>query len=238
MLIDAGLSWKETKLRLFDVGISPASIKAVCVTHEHHDHVSGLGVLYRRMSVSLYANAATIDRIETREKLNGLPWNVFSNGSLFPVGGFRVEPFSVPHDASDPVGFIISRGAARIGVVTDMGTPTELVRDKLRQCDVMVVECNHDGDLLRDSARPWSLKQRIQGRRGHLSNDQAVEVITQVAGEGTGAIYLAHLSADCNNPETALRCVKKALGDRGFDGIKVNLAYPDRVSEVFCIRIK
>ncbi len=233
ILIDAGLSYRETELRLAAVGVEPGMVKAVCVTHEHHDHVSSLGVLYRRLNVPLYANAGTIDAIELKEKLRGLPWNVFTNGSRFKIAGLSVEPFSVPHDAYDPVGFLVDSGGARAGIVTDMGTATELIRNRLKSCDVIVVECNHDGDLLRDSSRPWSLKQRIQGRQGHLSNDQAVDFLRQTAGPQTRAVYLAHLSSDCNNPDVALRCVREALVDAGFGSIRVSLTYPDKVSEVF-----
>ncbi len=233
ILIDAGLSYKETELRLKAAGIVPGMVQAVCVTHEHDDHVSSLGVIYRRLGVPLYANAGTINAIESREKFQGLPWNVFTNGASFEIGGLRIEPFSVPHDAYDPVGFVVESGGARAGVVTDMGTATELIRDRLKSCDVIVVECNHDKDLLRDSSRPWFLKQRIQGRQGHLSNDQTVEFLCQTAGPHTRAVYLAHLSSDCNRPEAALGYVKQALVDAGFSSIKVNLTYPDRVSEVF-----
>ncbi len=228
ILIDAGLSGRETARRLAEIGVAPESLSAVCVSHEHDDHRSALGVLQRRYGLDLYANAATIQPIESDVRCRDLRWRVFANGAPFQVGGLEVEPFSVPHDSYDPVGFILRAGACRVAVVTDMGTPTELIRARLRGCRAVILESNHDEELLREAARPWSLKQRIAGRQGHLSNRQAADLLVEVAAHGLEAVWLAHLSADCNRPELAVATVAETLGQAGYGHVRVELTYPDR----------
>jgi phosphoribosyl 1,2-cyclic phosphodiesterase len=233
VLVDAGLSGRETARRLAVLGLSLEQISAVCVTHEHDDHRASLPVLHRRSGVALYANSGTVQAIQAglRDQ-TAIQWNVFATGSPFDVGDLRFEPFSVPHDSYDPVGFVVGYGASRIGIVTDIGTPTALVRQRLRDCDVLVLESNHDEQLLKDADRPWSLKQRIMGRQGHLSNAQAAELISEVAGPRLKVVYLAHLSSDCNRPHLAERCMGAMLEKHGFSHVAVKLTFPDRISEV------
>ena len=232
ILLDAGVSVRETERRLIAIDLGLDSLSAVCVSHEHDDHNGSLGALYRRTGVQLFANAGTIQAMERSDKLKGLAWNVFTNGEPFGIGDLMVEPFSVPHDSYDPVGFVVTDGTARVGVVTDMGMPTALVRERLGSCQVIVVESNHDERLLQDSKRPWSLKQRIAGRQGHLSNAQCAELLEAIAGPQLKAVFLAHLSADCNRPELAATCGARALEKAGLPGVAVKLTYPDRVSDV------
>ncbi len=235
ILIDAGLSRKETGVRLEGIGVELASIDAVCVTHEHSDHKSGLAVLQRRSSVALYGNAGTVDAIEQSDKTKGLDWNVFTTGQPFKIGDLDIEPFSVPHDSYDPVGFAVSCEGVRVGVVTDMGIVTELIRERLKNCDVLVLESNHDEQMLKQSQRPWSLKQRILGRQGHLSNSQAAELVVDVAGPRLKALFLAHLSSDCNTPDLALETVKSALSDSGKADIPVKVTWRSRACEPLVI---
>jgi len=226
--VDAGLSARETAARLGLIGVEMGDLDAVCLTHEHDDHTSALSALTRRGQIPLYANAGTIEAVERKWKGPGLHWRVFVTGSPFTIGDLTVEPFSVPHDSYDPVGFVVQCGPARAGLVTDMGMPTELIRMRLRGCRVVVVESNHDPDLLRDSRRPWSLKQRIAGRQGHMSNEQAASLIADIAGPELRCVMLAHLSAECNEPSRALAAATKALADRGYAAVEVKLTYPDR----------
>jgi len=232
VLIDAGLSVRETGRRLAFLGVDLQSICAVCVTHEHEDHSAALGRLHRQYNVALYANAGTIEAVERDDTMRNLPWQVFTTGAPFKIGDLSFEPFSVPHDSYDPVGFVISSGAARLAIVTDMGMSTELIRLRLRQCGAVVVECNHDEELLKNAQRPWSLKQRIAGRQGHLSNRQAGELIADIAGQHLQAVFLAHLSVECNRPDLAVRTVQEALARKGCQHVAVKLTYPDRVSDL------
>ncbi len=232
ILIDAGISCKVTTERLLAAGIDPLRIAAVCVTHEHEDHKGSLAVLHRRMGLQLFANTGTIEALERSPKTAGLPWQIFSTGHPFEVGTLCIEPFRVPHDSYDPVGFIISEGKKRVGVVTDLGMPTELVRQRLKNCGIIVLEANHDEDMLRDSTRPWSLKQRIAGRQGHLSNLKAGELLCDVACAELHTVFLAHLSRDCNRPQLATYTVGEALRRRGLSHIRLCMTYPDQASEM------
>ncbi len=234
ILIDAGLSGRATGLRLAECGTTVDFIHAICVTHEHSDHTSGLAVLHRGGKVKLYANYATMEGVQARVGLEKkLQWNVFSTGANFKIGDLSIDPFSVPHDAYDPVGFIIQSGETRVGVVTDMGMVTGLIRERLRVCNVLVVESNHDEQMLKDADRPWHLKQRISGRQGHLSNQHAAQLLTEIAGPHLKAVFLAHLSSECNAPELALRTVADALKNAGHSQVRVMVAPPDRVSELW-----
>jgi phosphoribosyl 1,2-cyclic phosphodiesterase len=233
ILVDAGLSARETGRRLAAIGVAAESIAAVCFTHEHSDHTAGLAVLQRRGGLELYANSGTIEGIEQRNGRGELRWNVFTTGESFLIGDLVLEPFSVPHDAYDPVGFVIRAGAARAGIVTDMGAVTGLIRERLRPCHAIVVESNHDEGLLRDAERPWHLKQRIFGRQGHLSNDHAAELVGEIASAHLDVVFLAHLSAECNRPDLALKVALAALRKRGITSVTVKVAPADAVSEMW-----
>lgn len=231
ILIDAGLSGKETSRRCEALGIALPEVKGICLTHEHDDHRVALRVLQQKYGMHVYANRGTIDAIERSNPNREITWQVFSTGMSFQIGDLRIDPFSVPHDSYDPVGFVVSDGVSRVGVVTDMGMPTGLVRERLKVCHSLVLESNHDEDMLRNSARPWSLKQRILGRQGHLSNAQAGELLAEIAGPHLRCVFLAHLSVDCNRPEVALGTVRRALERAGQTHVELKLTYADRPSE-------
>lgn len=233
ILVDAGFSGRETARRLGLIGVGVEAISAICVTHEHSDHTAGLAVLHRGGKVALFANSGTIQGVKARGGGERLAWNVFSTGSPFEIGDLRVEPFSVPHDAYDPVGFIVGCEGRRVGVVTDMGMVTGLIRERLRTCNAIVIEANHDELLLKNADRPWHLKQRIFSRQGHLSNEHAGDVLAEVAGPHLEAVFLAHLSDQCNRPELAVSAVKDALKKKGISHVAVHLTAKDMVSEIW-----
>ena len=236
ILIDAGLSARQTVTRLEAAGGAIDQIQAVCVSHEHQDHTAGLRVLHNRHGIPLYANAGTVDALSNEPRLAALPWKLFSTGYAFTIGDLSIEPFSVPHDALDPVGFIVAHQDMRVGVVTDMGMVTSLIRERLRHCQVLVVESNHDEVLLQNAARPWSLKQRIRGRQGHLSNQGTASLLREIANPQLRHVFLAHLSEDCNRQDLALESARVALAESGYPAVDVQLGYPDRISGPCCIR--
>ena len=233
ILIDAGLSAKQIALRLEQIGVCPESINGICVSHEHGDHVNGIRVFQKRHGTPVYTNAGTLNGMQRQPKGNEIKANVFQTGSSFRIGDFNIEPFSVPHDAYEPVGFRLQSGKYLVGVVTDLGMVTSLVREKLRGCHAVVVESNHDEDLLREAPRPWSLKQRIRSRQGHLSNIDAAQLITECATDHLEQVFLAHLSSDCNTPDTALRTVASQLRLDGLGHIQLEISRADSISNIW-----
>ncbi|HMP77075.1 MAG TPA: MBL fold metallo-hydrolase [Kiritimatiellia bacterium] len=233
LLIDAGLSARAVERRLGEIGRSLAMIRGVCVSHEHGDHTQGLRVLHQRAGIPLYANGGTIEALRRNPEFAELRWQVFTTGAPFTVGDLVVEPFSVPHDAYEPVGFVIAHGDARVGVVTDMGLCTTLIRERLRHCQAVVVESNHDEQMLQDAQRPWHLKQRIRGRQGHLSNAGAASLLVDIAGPQLRQVFLAHLSEDCNSPDLARKTAHDMLLKAGHTHINVSVTHPDRPTEVW-----
>lgn len=211
VLIDIGLSAKEIVARLQAAGIDPATIQAILFTHDHVDHYRGAEVFSKKFSVRLLANEGTASGIDRAFPKAKLDWNIFETASSFDIGGLHIEAFSVPHDASDPVGFVITQGGAKLGIVTDLGQPTPLIVNKLSSCDAIVLESNHDYDMLMASNRPWPLKTRIAGRSGHLSNVQATELLQQVLSDRLRLLLLAHLSEECNTHHLAQCLMRETL---------------------------
>lgn len=211
LLIDAGFSGRQIRERLAGIGRSPETLTGILVTHEHGDHIRGLGVLASRLDVPVYVNRFTREAAEASLECR-LPASVFQTGASFEIGDVTVETFSVPHDASDPVGFLFRTAGGNVGFLTDLGHATKLVLERVRPANALVLEANHDLRLLQeDVRRPWSTKQRILSRHGHLSNAAAAEVAAEIAHEGLRRIYLGHLSRDCNRPELAMDAVRGRL---------------------------
>ncbi len=233
LLIDAGLSAKQIALRLDQLGVIPESINGICVSHEHGDHVAGLRVLQKRHGIPIYTNAGTLRGIMRQPKSDEISARIFQTGAPFTIGDIAIDPFSVPHDAYEPVGFRMHTARSCVGMVTDLGMATSLVREKLKGCQAIIVESNHDEDLLREAPRPWPLKQRIRSRQGHLSNMDAARLISDSASEGLEQVFLAHLSSDCNTPETALRTVESQLRLDGLGHIRLEVSMPDRPTSLW-----
>lgn len=231
ILVDAGLSAKQIRLRLERIGVDVDDIDAICVTHEHSDHIGGLRVLMKKARAKLFANSGTARAVALLRQHEHLDWNIFSTGSAFSIGDLDIMPFSLSHDAYEPVGYTVASGAAKIGIATDMGMVTTLARARLRGCNALVLEANHDEQLLAASRRPWSLKQRIMGRQGHLSNSDAGQALIDCADGQLGRIYLAHLSQECNRPALARQIVGDMLARADLGHIHISETYPDRESE-------
>jgi len=224
ILIDAGLSAKQLGLRLSAVGVGPEALSGILLTHEHGDHTRGLDVFCHRYELPVFCTPPT--RAVLADTL-GRPkrWQLIPNGSGFEIGAISVVAFSVPHDAVDPVGFVLKDADSSIGFVSDTGHVTGIMRDHLRGVNTLFIEANYDEDMLeKDEKRPWSTKQRISARHGHLSNDQMAAFLHDVATSSLHRVVLGHLSEDCNDPELACTVARQALGEAGFSGVHVGCA--------------
>ena len=227
LLIDAGLSARQIRQRLLGIGRTPENLSGILITHEHTDHTQGLGVLAARLQIPVYCNRLTKEAIETQFQAR-LDYRLFNTGSGFELGDVAVDTFSVPHDACDPVGFLLRTAAGNIGFLTDLGHATRLVIERVRPSHVLVLEANHDLKMLQDDTRrPWATKQRILSRHGHLSNDAAAQLAEQVVSADLAHLYLGHLSSDCNRPELAHRTVSASLQKLGATHVRVEATSPD-----------
>ena len=220
LLIDAGLSCKGICKRLALRGLSPESIDAILVTHEHADHVSGLFVMAKKYSLPVYMTEATHRAWKRQYKdsngdcVRAEKVEHFQSGHRFHIGDIEVTPFTIPHDAADPVGFTFKTEGVKLGYVTDLGYMPPNVKAHLRECDGMLVESNHDIEMLRVGPYPWSVKQRVMSRVGHLSNDALAEFLSSDYDGGAAFLILAHLSEANNHPEIARTAAENALADR------------------------
>jgi phosphoribosyl 1,2-cyclic phosphodiesterase len=215
ILIDAGFSCREIEARCRRVGIAPETLEAVVVTHEHNDHSLGADRLARRFGLSIYATEGTLKALtwsrEARPRLHAI-----AAGWPYEIAGFEVESFSVPHDASDPVGLVIAdRAGARLGLATDLGCWNRLAAARLQGVDLLVLEANHDVEMLRRGPYPWVLKQRVASRHGHLSNAQAAEALPELVSDRLRAVVLYHLSRTNNEPALAVDAIGEALERAG-----------------------
>jgi phosphoribosyl 1,2-cyclic phosphodiesterase len=224
LLIDAGLSGRQIRQRLLSIGRAPESLNGILLTHEHSDHVQGLTGLAAKLRIPLYCNRLTKEAIAVQGPIP-LEFRLFATGSRFEIGDIEIDTFSVPHDAYDPVGFLLRTPAGNIGFLTDLGYATKLAIERVRAAHVLLLETNHDPKLLQDDPhRPWSLKQRILSRHGHLSNEAAAQLAEQIVSAELRHIYLAHLSNDCNRPELAQRAVGQAMQRVGATHVRLETA--------------
>lgn len=223
LLLDAGLSGKRTYAGLAAAGINPACITAILITHEHNDHIAGAGILSRRLRVPLYMTAGTL--LGARAKLGNIPEDkmyLVSPGTAFSLNGLEIWALPVCHDALEPVNYIFDTGKCRAAVLTDTGCVTEAMVNTLAACNAMVLESNHDSEMLQRGPYPRALKQRVASENGHLSNYQAARVLARLAANGKiTQAHLGHLSAVNNSPETAIAAVAQFLADKGLDSEQV-----------------
>jgi phosphoribosyl 1,2-cyclic phosphodiesterase len=220
ILVDAGISCRETFRRMKAVGEDPTSLDAILITHEHSDHINGLPVLARKLRIPVYMTAPTRSAWhrqlrDQRIELKGEPKEeTFQAGRTLHIGDIAVQSFTIPHDAVDPVGFTFVAEGVKVGLVTDLGYMPASVRQHVRGCDVLMLESNHDLEMLRGGPYPWSVKQRVMSRVGHLSNAALADFFSSDYDGGAAYVVLAHISEQNNHPEVARAAAEHALGTR------------------------
>ncbi|MFH1215672.1 MAG: MBL fold metallo-hydrolase [Pseudomonadota bacterium] len=231
LLIDSGFSGVEIERRLASIGVEIASLSAILLTHEHNDHIKGAAVLARKYGLPLYANAGTVT---AAAKILGVVHGIqeFTTGACFFLHGISIHPFAVSHDTADPVGFVIQSGRCSLGYCTDTGMVSRLIRHRLSCCNGLIIECNHDPEMLKNGPYPMSLKQRVRSSQGHLANEEAAGFVADLLHGGLQHVVLAHISETNNDPFLALETVVSAVNSAGEASPIISLAWQDRAGEV------
>ena len=242
VLVDAGISGKRIESGLNALDLTGRDLDAILVTHEHSDHIQGLGVLARRYHVPLYMTGGTSDALQRNGALGNIPEGLICEiceDVPFEIGDLTVLPFSIPHDAAQPVGYRIGNGSRAVGIATDLGKYTEYIIDHLQDLDAVLLESNHDVNMLQVGRYPYLLKQRILGDRGHLSNDDAGRLLCALLHDNIQAVLLGHLSKENNYEKLAYEtvCQEVTMGDNPYKASDFNItvASRERMSEVICI---
>jgi len=229
VLIDAGISAKAIKGRLAEINVDIEDIDAILITHEHQDHIQGLKVLAYKMGIPIFANSETAKGIV--EYFHDCPkFKIFSTGETFEFGDMEIHPFSIQHDTLDPVAFTVRINQLKLGFCTDLGFATSLVQNQLQKCDYLYLEANHQPSMVHASARPMHYKQRVLSRTGHLSNESCGQLLNHVAHPNLKHVHLAHLSSECNSPETALTVIQGILNENGKQ-LELSIAPQERIAK-------
>ena len=236
ILIDAGLSCLQIKKRLKAIRESLADIQAIIITHEHSDHMRGIGVICRQYDIPVYLTPTTRDQAKRYFLFNETLRSF--DGNAFHVGDLQIEAFPVPHDAADPVGFIISDGEVRVVVATDIGAPDPQLVERFGGAHFVVLEANHDPDMLENGPYPRYLKRRIAGPEGHLANEDTANVIIGSYTPHLQGVMLAHLSRFNNTPDVALKTVSETLGSNGLGDIPIYMSHPHQPSQFIEVTAK
>ena len=229
ILIDAGISGKAVKAKLAEIGVDLADIDAILISHDHTDHIQGLNTLAFKYGIPVFANTETAKGIVNH--FGDCPnFKIFSTGEMFEFGGMQIHPFSIQHDTMDPVAFTIRVDGLKLGFCTDLGFVTTLVQKQLQECDYLYIEANHQPSMVHASSRPMVYKQRVLSRTGHLSNEACGQLLSHVAHSGLKHVHLAHLSSECNTPETALSVINEILSQQKIQ-LEINIAWQDKISK-------
>ena len=231
ILVDAGGTAKQLACRLASLDVSLAEVNAVLITHEHIDHIAALDVLSRQCGMKIYANRATAQAIMRRfPKIAPERFCYFETGESFYIGELDIMPFAISHDAAEPVGYTVYRGLKKITIATDIGYMTRSVLEQCRDSHLLVLEANHDEQMLRSGPYPPSLQRRILGNKGHLSNKSCGETVSALAGGEIRRLILGHLSQENNTPQLALDTVRAALSEKGvpLNDLPIDVAMQDR----------
>lgn len=233
ILIDAGLSAKQLRERLARIGVELATIDAIVITHEHIDHMRAVEMLGCKAGIPIFANSDTAKALY--ECIGSSPkFKIFCTGESFEYGDFLFNPFTIQHDAVDPVGLTIQTAEAKVGVCTDLGFVTSVVRAELRGCHLLYLEANHQPNMVHACNRPVSYKQRVLSRQGHLSNEECAELLAHLWHPELKHVFLAHLSSECNSPDLALKIVSDRLAQEGRS-VPITIAFQDQVSELITL---
>lgn len=240
LLVDAGVSAKRIEYGLSDIDIIPDTIQGILITHEHSDHISGLGILARKYHIPIYATYETVRALQQIKSLGDVPhelYNYVKPNETFFINDICVEPFSTSHDASNPVCYTMQSEGHKIGVATDLGKYDDYIVAKLEGSEILLIEANHDVNMLMVGKYPYYLKQRILGDRGHLSNDTSADLISKLLHPGLQYIALAHLSKENNYEELAYETVCCELMNRGsdFQAKRLSVAHRDQPSQMVLI---
>ncbi len=211
IMVDAGVSGKKMESGMNEIDLSLRDMNGILITHEHSDHVKGLGVVARKYGIPIYATAGTIEAIQGMKQLGQIPEELFHEIKAnrdFKINDILVRPFEISHDAAEPVGYRFEKGDKSIGIATDLGEYNDYTIDKLQGLDVLLLEANHDVHMLQVGAYPYYLKQRILGKRGHLSNETSGQLLSRILHDGLKAVLLGHLSKENNYEELAYETVR------------------------------
>ncbi len=240
LLVDAGVSAKRIENGLSGIDIMPGTIQGILITHEHSDHVQGLGILARRYHIPIYSTYETAKSIQSIKSLGAIPEELFhpiKANEPFLINDIEVEPFSTSHDASNPVCYTMKAEGKKVGLATDLGKFDDYILSKLELSEILFIEANHDVNMLMVGKYPYYLKQRILGDRGHLSNETCADLISKLIHPNLKHILLAHLSKENNYEELAYETVCCELMNRGtdFSAQKVTVAHREQPSEMVLI---
>lgn len=230
LLLDAGLSAIEILRRLQAIGVDGSEIDAVIISHEHQDHIRGAGALARKLKIPVILSYPT--HKEAAGHFSKTQVIEFESGYSFCFRDLAIDPFPITHDACDPVGFIIESSEGSMGIATDLGIATRLVVDKLQKCRMLILESNHDEEMLMNGPYPWHLKQRIRSRHGHLSNNDSAALLQEILHSGLEGVFLAHLSEVNNDPNLAYSAATSLLASQNVCAPRLVVGAQDSVSEV------
>ncbi|MGN0342049.1 MAG: MBL fold metallo-hydrolase [Roseburia sp.] len=240
IMIDAGISGKRIEAGLNGIGLKTSEMQGILITHEHSDHISGLGVVARKYGIPMYATGETIAAIRRCGSIGKVDESLFhpiKPGVDFMIGDMLIEPIPISHDAANPVAYKVTNGAHKMAVITDLGTYDEDMVDKLQDLDVLLLEANHDVRMLQVGPYPYPLKQRILGERGHLSNERSGQFLGRLLHDRFKTVLLGHLSKENNMAELAYETVRQEveLGDNPYHGndFPIHVARRDTPSPVF-----
>lgn len=242
VLVDIGISGKKMEAGLKELELTGRDLDGILITHEHSDHIQGLGVIARKYGVPIYATGGTVDAIMRSGSLGKIPEGIFREireDEPFTIKDLKVNPFSIPHDAAHPVGYRFECGEHSIGIATDLGKYNDYIIENLQNLDALLLEANHDIRMLQVGKYPYYLKQRILGDRGHLSNENAGRLLCRLLHDNLKAVFLGHLSKENNYEELAYEtvCSEVTLGDNPYRScdFKIQVAKRDCPSEVITV---